>query len=662
MMAFVQFSKVSLAFGDRDILKDVAVYLAAGTKAALTGTNGSGKSTLMKVLAGFIETDSGERVVQKDTRISYLPQSGIVFKDSTLIEEVDRAFEYGHNLLKELDLLGDELKKEEYSQNDSKNAYLLEQYHELQQKLEQSDWYRRKSISEQVLVGLGFSQNDFYRSVSEFSGGWQMRIALAKILLEKPDILLLDEPTNYLDIEARKWLEQWLQDFKGGFLIVSHDRYFLDVTVNEVYELFNGALHRYSGNYSKYEDIRRAEIDRLVANYELQQEEIKKLEDFIRRFGAKASKAAQAQERMKMLEKIERIEIPENFKKIHFRFPPAPHSGNLVLTVSELSKTYLPSAENLEPNCVIKNLDFVLEKGERLVVAGRNGAGKTTLLRIVAEQDSDFSGKIKLGAGVSIGYFSQDSAEQLEGTQSVLETIENESPLELIPKIRDMLGAFLFRGDDVYKQVSVLSGGEKSRLALLKLLLRPVNFLILDEPTNHLDLTSKDVLLEALKDFGGTILFVSHDRSFIENLATRVIELKPGSARLFAGDYNYYLERLEAEENGAPVDTSTNESKQAANVTQAKTEAQESQYNWEEEKRRKNERKKLEREEEQLMNKIAKAEEEKSALEAQLALPHIYSDIAKSSAVQKKIEAIEEEIEKLNAQWESCAESIESLV
>ncbi|NLK46116.1 MAG: ABC-F family ATP-binding cassette domain-containing protein [Treponema sp.] len=661
-MAFVQFSKVSLAFGDRDILKDVAVYLAAGTKAALTGTNGSGKSTLMKVLAGFIETDSGERVVQKDTRISYLPQSGIVFKDSTLIEEVDRAFEYGHNLLKELDLLGDELKKEEYSQNDSKNAYLLEQYHELQQKLEQSDWYRRKSISEQVLVGLGFSQNDFYRSVSEFSGGWQMRIALAKILLEKPDILLLDEPTNYLDIEARKWLEQWLQDFKGGFLIVSHDRYFLDVTVNEVYELFNGALHRYSGNYSKYEDIRRAEIDRLVANYELQQEEIKKLEDFIRRFGAKASKAAQAQERMKMLEKIERIEIPENFKKIHFRFPPAPHSGNLVLTVSELSKTYLPSAENLEPNCVIKNLDFVLEKGERLVVAGRNGAGKTTLLRIVAEQDSDFSGKIKLGAGVSIGYFSQDSAEQLEGTQSVLETIENESPLELIPKIRDMLGAFLFRGDDVYKQVSVLSGGEKSRLALLKLLLRPVNFLILDEPTNHLDLTSKDVLLEALKDFGGTILFVSHDRSFIENLATRVIELKPGSARLFAGDYNYYLERLEAEENGAPVDTSTNESKQAANVTQAKTEAQESQYNWEEEKRRKNERKKLEREEEQLMNKIAKAEEEKSALEAQLALPHIYSDIAKSSAVQKKIEAIEEEIEKLNAQWESCAESIESLV
>ncbi|MBQ4497342.1 MAG: ABC-F family ATP-binding cassette domain-containing protein, partial [Spirochaetaceae bacterium] len=367
-MAFVQFSKVSLAFGDRDILKDATVYLAAGSKAALAGANGSGKSTLMKVLAGIIEPDAGERVIQKDARIAYLPQSGIVFKDSTLMEEADRAFEYGHNLAKELDLLGDELKKEEYAKNDAKSAPLLEKYHALQIALEESGWYRRQALSEQVLLGLGFSQKDFCRPVSEFSGGWQMRIALAKVLLEKPDILLLDEPTNYLDIEARNWLEQWLLDFKGGFLIVSHDRYFLDVTVSEVYELFNANLHRYSGNYSHYEEVRRAELDQLMANYELQQAEIKKLEDFIRRFGAKATKAAQAQERMKMLEKIERIEIPENLKKIHFSFPPAPHSGRLVLTVNGLSKTYPPSNENLEPNCVIKNLDFVLENGERLVV------------------------------------------------------------------------------------------------------------------------------------------------------------------------------------------------------------------------------------------------------------------------------------------------------
>ncbi|MBO6100140.1 MAG: ABC-F family ATP-binding cassette domain-containing protein, partial [Spirochaetaceae bacterium] len=425
---------------------------------------------------------------------------------------------------------------------------------------------------------------------------------------------------------------------------------------------FNGNLHRYSGNYSHYEEVRRAELDQLMANYELQQIEIKKLEDFIRRFGAKATKAAQAQERMKMLEKIERIEIPENLKKIHFSFPPAPHSGRLVLTVNNLSKTYPPSAENLEPNCVIKDLDFVLENGERLVVAGRNGAGKTTLLRIVAGHDPDYSGEVKLGAGVSIGYFSQDSAEQLQGTQTVLETIESEAPFELIPKVRDMLGAFLFRGDDVYKQVSVLSGGEKSRLALLKLLLRPVNLLILDEPTNHLDLTSKDVLLDALKDFGGTVLFVSHDRGFIESLATRVIELKPGSARLFAGDYRYYLERLAAEQAGAPTDTSTNEAKAAAQAAlQAKNGVQTSQLSWEEEKRRKNEKKRLEREEEQLMNAVTEAEEEKAALEAELALPAVYSDGAKSSAVQKKNEEAEQKIEELNARWEECAAALEAL-
>lgn len=662
MMAFVQFSKVSLAFGDRDILKDATVYLATGSKAALTGANGSGKSTLMKVLAGTIEADAGERAIQKDARIAYLPQSGIVFKDSILKEEVDRAFEYGHKLAGELDILGDELKKEEYARDDSKSGPLLEKYHELQIELEESGWYRREALAEQVLTGLGFSQKDFCRPVSEFSGGWQMRIALAKILLEKPDILLLDEPTNYLDIEARTWLEQWLLEFKGGFLIVSHDRYFLDVTVNEVYELFNGELHRYPGNYSHYEEVRRAELDQLIANYELQQAEIKKLEDFIRRFGAKATKAAQAQERMKMLEKIERIEIPENLKKIHFSFPPAPHSGRLVLTVNNLSKTYPPSAENLEANCVIKNLDLVLENGERLVVAGRNGAGKTTFLRIVAGYDSDYSGEIKLGAGVTIGYFSQDSAEQLQGTQTVLETIESEAPFELIPKIRDMLGAFLFRGDDVYKQVSVLSGGEKSRLALLKLLLRPVNLLILDEPTNHLDLSSKDVLLDALKDFGGTVLFVSHDRGFIENLATRVLELKPGSARLFSGDYRYYSERLAAEQEGALVDTSTNEAKAAAQGNSTKkNEVQSSQQNWEEEKRRKNEKKKLEREEEELMNQIAEAEEEKSVLEAQLALPEVYSDGTKSAALQKKIEEAERKVEKLNARWEECASALEAL-
>ncbi|MCR4713977.1 MAG: ATP-binding cassette domain-containing protein, partial [Treponemataceae bacterium] len=594
-MAFVQFSKVSLAFGDRDILKNVSVNLSAGSKAALTGANGSGKSTLMKVMAGLMECDSGDRAVQKDCRIGYLPQSGIVHHGCTLLEEADRAFSYGYSLHNEMEDIGAKLAEDP---NSPGAMALLERQHEIITWLEESGWNRRDVLARQTLEGLGFKPEDMERSVEEFSGGWQMRIALAKVLLEKPDILLLDEPTNYLDIEARDWLEKFLHDYTGGFLLVSHDRYFLDVTINEVYELFNGDLKRYAGNYTHYEQVRAVELQTLMARYEQQQEEIQKLEDFIRRFGYKATKAAQAQERQKMLDKIlaEKIEIPETLKKIHFSFPPAPHSGRLVLTAEGIGKTYRISgasgaagaaissaagnvasaavAGGSRGGCnpagggsgasgaptvsvgigavdsgaaheVLRDLNLVVENGDRLVVVGRNGAGKTTLLRILAGQDTDFTGSFRLGAGVSVGYFSQDNAETMNGSQSMLEMLESEAPLELIPKLRDMLGAFLFRGDDVYKAIDVLSGGEKSRLALLRLLLRPVNLLILDEPTNHLDMHSKDVLLSALRDFGGTVIFVSHDRGFIESLATRVLELTPCHSREFPGTYGYYMEQLE---------------------------------------------------------------------------------------------------------------------
>ncbi|WP_296663910.1 ribosomal protection-like ABC-F family protein, partial [Treponema sp. UBA753] len=501
-MAFIQFSKVSLAFGDRDILKNVSVNLQAGTKAALTGANGAGKSTLIKIMAGISEPDSGERIAQKNARIAYLPQSGLVHSGCTLKEEADKAFDWGYEIQNKADSLGELLK----SNPENSNKIAVE-HSELLAELENSGWYRREVLAEQVLLGLGFERSDFTKRTEEFSGGWQMRIALAKALMCGPDILLLDEPTNYLDIEARNWLEKFLADFKGGFLLVSHDRYFLDHTINEVYELFNGTLKRYPGNFSHYEEVRKVELDSLIASYEQQQQEIQHLEEFIKRFGYKATKAAQAQERQKMLDKIleNKIEIPENLKKIHFSFPEAPHAGRLVLTLENICKNYGG------PD-VIKNLNLVVENGERLVVAGRNGAGKSTLLRIIAGIDQDFSGSVKLGAGVSVGYFSQDSAEKINGSETILERLENNAPLELVPKLRDMLGAFLFRGDDVFKSINVLSGGEKSRIALLELLLRPVNLLVLDEPTNHLDMHSKDVLLEALKSFGGTIVFVSHDR------------------------------------------------------------------------------------------------------------------------------------------------------
>lgn len=649
-MAFVQFSQVSLAFGDRDILKNVSVNLQAGSKVALTGANGSGKSTLIKVMAGLVQPDGGQRVAQKDARIAYLPQSGLTHHGCSLREEADKAFCFGYELQAEMEKIGDKLKNGEGNEK-----LLLERHDAILTELEESGWNRRQVMAEQVLAGLGFSREDLDKNCEEFSGGWQMRIALGKALMVNPDILLLDEPTNYLDIEARGWLEKFLDNYKGGFLLVSHDRYFLDHTVNEVYELFNGELKRYPGNYTHYEKVREIELETLIREYEKQQAEIAHLQEFINRFGVQATKAAQAQERQKMLDKIleKQIVIPESLKKIHFKFPPAPHSGRLVATLSKITKSY-----DGEHN-VLEDLDLVLENGERLVVAGHNGAGKSTLLRIIAGADSDFSGEVKLGSGVKIGYFSQDNAETLKGSASVLETVESEAPLELIPKIRDMLGAFLFRGDDVHKSLDVLSGGEKARVALLKLLLRPVNFLILDEPTNHLDMHSKDVLLDALKDFGGTVIFVSHDRGFIENLSTRVLELKPGQFRLFPGDYKYYMERLEREANGEFSQNDELKSAAQPEKNSQKEEKTETKRSWEEQKKLESERRRAEKNVKNLEEQILKLEEEKSSQEAQMAKPEVYSNGEKAKAVQKKIDELAEKLEELNLQWMEAAEALE---
>lgn len=663
-MAFVQFSKVSLAFGDRDILKDVSVNLATGSKVALTGANGAGKSTLIKIMAGLTEPDSGQRICQKDTRIAYLPQSGLTHHGSTLLEEADKAFEFGYEIQREAEQIGEQLKS-----NPDNTDYLVARHAELLAKLEDSGWYRRQAQAESVLLGLGFTREDFSKNTEQFSGGWQMRIALAKALMQNPDILLLDEPTNYLDIEARNWLEGFLKAFKGGFLLVSHDRYFLDVTINEVYELFGGDLKSYPGNFTHYEKVREVELQTLMAEYEKQQAEIHHLEDFINRFGYKATKAAQAQERQKMLDKIleNKIEIPESLKKIHFKFPPAPHSGNIVLRMTDIKKSYDGSFN------VLDNLELLLEKGERLVVAGHNGAGKSTLLRIIAGVDKNFTGNIETGSGVSIGYFSQDNAETITGSQSVVDYIESIAPLELIPKVRDMLGAFLFRGDDVNKSLNVLSGGEKTRVALLQLLLRPVNLLILDEPTNHLDMHSKDVLLGALKDYGGTVIFVSHDRGFIGDLATRVLELTPGKFRNFKGDYEYYMQRLADEEAGVVgnydagtvhanpsnstasgnASASSSKSSQAQSAPQSEKSA--GALNWEEQKKIEAERRKKEKEVQRLEDEIAKVEEQLSDLQNKMSDPAVYSNGEKAKAVQADISKLEAKLDELNAAWEIAA-------
>ncbi len=634
-MSCVQLSSVALAFGDRDILKGVEFSLDRKSRVALTGANGSGKTTLMKIAAGMISPDGGRVALRKGCRVSYLPQSGLTHSGSSLADEADRAFDYFRGLVAEKHELEERLGS--VSEEDGETEKLLSRHHDIHEHLISSGYYDRKHRIDKVLFGLGFTAAELDRPTETFSGGWQMRIALAKILLEDPDIMLLDEPTNYLDLEARNWLEDYLNDYHGGVCLVSHDRYFLDSTVDEIAELFHGDLTTYRGNYSRYERRRREELEELAKRYTEQQEEIARTEEFISKFRYNASKAKQVQSRIKYLEKLERIEIPEHLKKMRISFPPPPHSGEIVLDITGLTKSY-------GENTVLDGLDLTVRRGEKLAVTGVNGAGKTTLLKILSGTDRDYSGEVRLGKGVEIGYFAQDLSGRFGGKKSIIETFEEEAPTELIPKARDMLGAFLFRGDDVYKSTHVLSGGERSRLALLLLLLHPVNLLILDEPTNHLDLHSKDILLDALEKYPGTVVFVSHDRHFLEGLATEVLHLDERKYTLYPGDYRYFLWKQEQERETERAADDSPEGPVKGSDTGA--------AGYEEEKKRRGELKRLERREEELIDGIHAAEDDLSGLHEELADPAVYSDPVEAARVKERIERIEAGIEVLTAEWE----------
>jgi ATP-binding cassette subfamily F protein 3 len=637
-MAFVQFTEVSLAFGARDILKGASIYLAAGTRAALAGPNGAGKSTLMKIAAGIIAPDTGERAITKGARISYLPQTDVVVGENSVFEEAEKAYGFAAALLERQEEIGRLL--EDSKSDDGSTSRLVEEHAHIQEAVEGSGYWRRRDRVREVLMGLGFREGDLDRPAKEFSGGWQMRVALAKVLLENPDVMLLDEPTNYLDIEARTWLEEFLSKYSGGALVVSHDRYFLDATVREVYELWNGKLTRYPGSFSAYEARRAQELDATFEAWERQQEEIQRLEDFIRRFRYQATKASLVQSRVKQLDKIVPIEIPEGMKKIHFSFPPAPHSGKTMVRIEGLHKAY-------GAHRVIEGLDLEIERGMKVAFVGPNGAGKSTLMRIIAGVDREFEGQVRFGSGVEASFFAQDTAERMVSDRTVEEEAESLCPTDLLPKIRNLLGAFLFRGDDIEKSVHVLSGGERSRLALLKMLLHPANLLILDEPTNHLDLTSKDVLLEALKTFEGTVLFVSHDRAFIEELADRVLELEDGSApRWYVGDYRYYLEKKAAiqVEAAAVQGASSHRAPSVAAVPRGAS--------YEEDKARKARVRKLQKREEEILARLETIGAQKAAAEREMGLPANYSDGGRMKRLTAGVEELDSEATALNAEWE----------
>jgi ATP-binding cassette subfamily F protein 3 len=517
-------------YGERVLLDDVSWHVKKRDRIGLSGPNGAGKTTLLKMLAGFEEPDEGSIRMASDTTIGYLPQDGIVHHGRTVYDEVVLAFS-------ELLALKEEQHRIEEKLTDvdpAESERLLVRYAEVTERFKDRGGWEIEARVADVLKGLGFTIEDQQRPTQEFSGGWQMRIALAKLLLARPNLLLMDEPTNHLDLPARNWLEEYLHDYPGSVVLVSHDRYFLDATVLRITEVGLRTLTDYHGNYSKYVVEHAANMERLRESHRRQSEEIEKAEAFISRFRYQATKARQVQSRIKQLDKVERIEIPAARKKIRFKFPDAPKPGRVVLELKGVQRAY-------GDKVVLRKVDMLIEKNERIALVGANGAGKSTLMRLLAGVD----------------YFAQDQAAVLNPTRTVYEEMTQASPTTMVPMIRNILGGFLFSGDDIYKRVSVLSGGERNRLALAKMLLNPSNVLLLDEPTNHLDLDSKEVLLEALDDYGGTLIFVSHDRYFVDRLANKVVDVGGGEAMVYPGGYEDFVAWKKAREAGvaAPLPT-----------------------------------------------------------------------------------------------------------
>ncbi len=641
-MGTLQVQHINLAFSDRDLLLNINFMLNEKSRSALVGGNGSGKSTLLKVINGDMQADTIELSTTKGLRVAYLPQSDIVFEEDTLFNEAEKSYSRFNSILKEKKQL------EKYLENSKENENLeptLLKLHDIQEELLRSGYFDRKISIEKILLGLGFEMSDFERTCNEFSGGWQMRIALAKVLLENPDIMLLDEPTNYLDIEARIWLKNYLKAYKGGLMLVSHDQGFLDDTINEVFELFNGKLTHYSGNYSSYLIQREIEIEQKKKLLEKQQSQIEKTEQFIEKFRYKASKAKQVQSRIKQIEKIELVEIPSHLKKLHFTFPPAPNSGKEVLKINNLSKNY----GKLN---IFDDLNLLISKKDRVAVTGRNGKGKSTLLRMLCKRDKEYEGNIIDGANVEIGYFAQDTEKTLNPKNTVIEELESISNTNQLPLLRNYLGAFLFQGDDAFKSVSVLSGGERSRLALLKILMHPVNLLILDEPTNHLDINAKEMLIQALKNYDGTMIFVSHDTYFIEHLATRILYLSDDKPIVFEGDYNYFKYKLEEKEQYIDENNESDDKKiESKGALDYK--AQREKNNKINKLKRENE--KIFKENEKIMSKIDK-------LEIEMSKEEVYSIAHEINKVIEKKEKLEKQLEINEEEWLEKEEVIQSLL
>ena len=525
-------------FGQKVLFKKISAVINSHDRIALVGSNGSGKTTLLRMLMGELEPESGSIDKFDYVSIGYLPQDGISVSGKTLFAEAESAF---GNIM-ELQGKIEKAEADILEMDTSEEAYydLIDQIGEWEQQLENYEPRKMKSRIERILTGMGFSEKDFERNTSEFSGGWQMRIALAKLLLQNPSLLIMDEPTNHLDIVSQHWVEQYLKHYQGALIIISHDRAFLDEVTNRTLELKMGELNSYKGNYSFYAAESQKQLEILRRAYTNQQKEIKETKEWIARFRSNVKKASMVQSRIKALEKIDLVKLPREEKKIFFRFPPPPPASAKVITITDLHKSY-------GNNVIFKGLNLRIDKGDRIAVVGVNGAGKSTLARIMAGNEPYQNGTVEKGINTVIGYFAQSQADELDPEKTVLEEVEAAAAGNTEANPRGALGALLFSGDEALKKTGVLSGGEKNRVALAKMLMQPCNCMILDEPTNHLDIKSKEVLQEAINLFEGTVIIVSHDRAFLDGVVNKVLEVSPGSTRMLTCNVSEYIERLEKE-------------------------------------------------------------------------------------------------------------------
>ncbi len=654
---------LSIQYGDKHLFKDVSARINSQDRIGLVGVNGAGKTTLMKIMAGVTPVEG--RVVSRTKRASvgYLPQEMEAFPPGrTLYQEAESAFAEALALQDELERVNRRLAEVTEDNDDCRK--LLEQQGELQHALESHDIFRIRSQVEKVLVGLGFKEEEFDKDCHSFSGGWQMRLQLAKLLLARPALLLLDEPTNHLDLESLTWLEEFLYNYDGALVMISHDRAFLNHICTSIWELSLGNLTDYKGNYDQYlrQKEERLEIQR--AAWENQQAQIQQTMRFVERFRAKSTKASQVQSRLKQLDKMEKVELEESEATVAFNFPPAPPSGRVAVEVRGLIKSYgsLP---------VLSGLDFLLQRGEKMAVVGVNGAGKSTLVRIMAGLVKPDGGEVRLGHNVRASYFGQHQAQELDQKLTVFDTVFQATPNMTVTQVRSLLGAFLFRGEDADKQVSVLSGGEKSRLALAKMIAVPANLLILDEPTNHLDITSQEVLQEAMRRYDGTIIVVSHNRHFVNAFADKVLEIRRGRGTIYEGNIDEYLDKLRRDqeiETAAPAGAGRNQEPARAETAPETANANRGDKPKGKEVRRQQaqERQRLNQLLAPLRKKAAQAESEaekleqrKSELEKRLADPETYSRQEEFAALSKEYADLEQRLERLYDQWARLQAEIE---